>query len=64
MHTETKRYNDGTIVTGTAPLPEISPREQNIADALRCVDDIEAFFIGGSHELTIRLRGLLRNLTF
>jgi len=30
MTTKTKTYSDGTTVTGTAPLPPYSPKEQEI----------------------------------
>lgn len=30
---ETKTYTDGTTVTGTGPLPELSPLQQDAADA-------------------------------
>jgi hypothetical protein len=26
---ETKQYSDGTVVTGTAPLPDLSPAQQD-----------------------------------
>lgn len=31
MMIETKKYQDGTIATGYAPLPEASPKEQEAA---------------------------------
>jgi len=33
MEVETKHYSDGTSATGTAPLPDLSPAQQ---DALYC----------------------------
>jgi hypothetical protein len=29
---ETKHYSDGTSATGAAPLPDLSPEQQNAAD--------------------------------
>lgn len=52
---ETKQYGDGTQATGVAPLPEMSPREQ---DMLQCLDDIESV-MGGRNGPSIRLRALI-----
>lgn len=30
--TEIKTYSDGTVATGVAPLPELSPKEQDAAE--------------------------------
>ena len=59
---ETKQYEDGTMATGEAPLPALSPREQDAADALALLDDIETVQ-GGSNGPTIRLRGLILRMT-
>ena len=39
---ETKIYTDGTTATGLAPLPELSPKDQDVRDALLHLNDIEA----------------------
>lgn len=33
MTIETKRYSDGTSATGTAPLPDLSPEQQDALTA-------------------------------
>ena len=58
---EAKEYTDGTTVTGVAPLPDLSPRQQDTKDALRHLDDIEAL-MGGSNGSSIRLRALVERL--
>lgn len=30
MNTETKKYVDGTVATGDAPLPKLSPQQQDL----------------------------------
>lgn len=34
MQTETRHYTDGSCATGTAPLPALSPAQQDIRAAL------------------------------
>ena len=61
MATVTVEYEDGTIATGEAPLPELSPRQQDAADALKCLEDIEAIMCGRNGPM-IRLRALIYRL--
>ena len=58
---ETKKYSDGTEVTGLSPLPVLSPRQQDTKDALRNLKDIENF-MGGRSGPSIRLRALIERL--
>lgn len=60
MRTETKQYDDGTEATGLAPLPELSPRQQDTKVALRLLTDIES--MNGRSGATISLRGLIERL--
>lgn len=60
MTTETKEYIDGTAATGTAPLPEMSPRQQDTKTALRLLTDVESMH--GRSGATISLRGLIERL--
>ena len=53
-----KEYTDGTIVTGTPPFPELSPRQQALQEALTHLDDIESL-LGGKNGSTIQLRALV-----
>ena len=55
------QYTDGTCATGTAPLPELSPRQQDTGEALRCLNDIEAV-MGGRNGPSIQLRALIETL--
>ena len=61
MATVTVEYEDGTIATGEAPLPELSPRQQDATDALRCLGDIEAM-MGGINGPSLQLRALIERL--
>jgi hypothetical protein len=58
---EIKEYSDGTVATGIAPLPELSPKETDREMALRLayvhLDDIEAMY--GRNGSTIQLRGMI-----
>ena len=58
---ETKIYTDGTTATGLAPLPELSPKEQDVRDALLHLNDIEAV-MGGKNGPSIKLRALIERL--
>ena len=58
---ETKEYMDGTTATGEAPLPPLSPRQQDVADGLRHLDDMEAA-AGGKSGPSIQLRAVLERL--
>lgn len=58
---ETKEYADGTNATGVAPLPNLSPRQQDAKDALMHLGDIEAV-MGGRNGSSIRLRELIERL--
>lgn len=39
---ETKQYSDGIIVTGTPPLPELSPAQQDALDGKPSEEDLDA----------------------
>jgi hypothetical protein len=39
---QTKQYSDGTIVTGTPPLPELSPAQQDALDGKPSAEDLDA----------------------
>ena len=58
---ETKIYTDGTTATGLAPLPELSPKDQDVRDALLHLNDIEAV-MGGKNGPSIKLRALIERL--
>lgn len=60
MRPETKEYTDGTTATGSEPLPDLSPRQQDTKSALGHLDDIEA--MRGRNGSTIVLRGLIERL--
>ena len=60
MTVETKKYDDGTEATGIAPLPELSPRQQDTKVALGLLTDIESMH--GRSGATISLRGLIERL--
>lgn len=57
---ETKEYQDGMIATGVAPLPELSPRQQDGIDPHQCLDDIEAI-MGGSNGPSLKLRAFIHD---
>lgn len=59
--TETKEYSDGTTATGMAPLPALSPKQKEVRDAIRHLDDIVSL-IGGRNGPSIRLRAFLESL--
>lgn len=56
----TKVYSDGTTVTGKAPFPELSPRQQDTKAALGHLTDIESMH--GRNGSSIALRGLIERL--
>lgn len=58
---ESKNYSDGTVATGEAPLPELSPRQKDTALALLLLRDIEGV-MGGRNGPSIQLRGLIELL--
>ncbi len=60
MMTEAKEYKDGTMATGIAPMPDLSPRQQDTKMALGMLTDIESMH--GRSGLTISLRGLIERL--
>ena len=60
MTTETKEYTDGTVATGTSPMPDLSPRQQDTKTALRLLTDVESMH--GRSGATISLRGLIERL--
>ena len=57
---QTKHYQDGTVATGEAPLPELSPRQQDTRAALGLLTDIESMH--GRSGATISLRGLIERI--
>jgi hypothetical protein len=59
--TKTKEYPDGTTATGTPPLPDLSPRQQAVQEALMHLDDIEAV-MGGRNGSSIQLRTLITEI--
>ncbi|MBL8473817.1 MAG: hypothetical protein JNM98_18650 [Rhodocyclaceae bacterium] len=61
MTVETKEFPDGTTATGLAPLPQFSPRQQDVTEALRHLDDLEAA-AGGKSGPSIRLRSTIERL--
>ena len=63
MTRQTNEYADGTIAFGVAPLPELSPREQALQEALMHLDSIEAV-MGGRNGPSIQLRTLIITLAF
>lgn len=60
METINKEYSDGTVATGTSPLPELSPRQQDTKTALGLLTDIESMH--GRSGATISLRGLIERI--
>lgn len=55
-----KIYSDSTEATGEAPLPELSPRQQDTKMALSHLSDLES--MNGRNGSTIVLRQLIENL--
>lgn len=58
---ETKRYSDGITATGKAPLPDLSPRQQDLNTAMQDLNDIESV-LGGKNGSSIRLRGFINKV--
>lgn len=58
---ESKTYADGTTATGVAPLPDVSPAEQDAIQAEGLLNDLEAM-LGGRSGASIKLRSLIRPL--
>lgn len=58
---ESKTYADGTTATGTAPLPDVSPAEQDASLAESLLTDLESM-LGGRNGASIKLRSLIRSL--
>lgn len=61
QQSESKTYSDGTTATGPAPLPEVSPAEQdaNLAESL--LIDLESM-LGQRSGASIKLRSLIRSM--
>lgn len=58
---EKKEYSDGTVAVGSSPLPNLSPRQQTLEDALSDLGDIEAV-MGGRNGPSMRLRAFLEQI--
>ena len=58
---ETKEYSDGDTASGIAPLPIMSPRQQDTVSALAHLNTIEEI-MGGRNGPSIRLRALISRL--
>lgn len=58
---ESKTYADGTTATGVAPLPDVSPAEQDASLAESLLTDLEAM-LGQRNGASIKLRSLIRSL--
>ena len=56
-----KNYTDGTVATGEAPLPELSPRQKDTARALELLEIIECV-MGGRNGPSITLRCIIERL--